>query len=213
MKWFYAKDGQQTGPVEFDEIKRLHAEGYLSGESLVWQQGTAGWVPLSTVLGPTPASPEEPPPAPIPPLSIPSAGAEIASPASSRAPLPDYGDYLCWGILAILLPCVGWVAYIALIVLHVMEYTAARNAVEEGRLAASDYSRVNPVLFVLGLICCGVIFYPLFMHYRNKSGYFKLQPYAVHVAILAVVLAIGLNVILNLGMAWFQQSVPSSFGS
>ena len=27
MNWFYAKDGQQIGPVEFSEIERLHSEG------------------------------------------------------------------------------------------------------------------------------------------------------------------------------------------
>lgn len=51
MNWFYNKNGQQTGPVAFAEIERLHAEGELNGESLVWQQGTPTWVKLGTVLG------------------------------------------------------------------------------------------------------------------------------------------------------------------
>jgi hypothetical protein len=39
MNWFYAKDGQQIGPVQFSEIERLHSEGQLTGDTLVWQQG------------------------------------------------------------------------------------------------------------------------------------------------------------------------------
>lgn len=63
MNWFYAKDGQQIGPVDFPEIERLQAEGQLTGESLVWQQGTANWVKLSTLLAPGPVSPDPVPPA------------------------------------------------------------------------------------------------------------------------------------------------------
>ena len=37
MNWFYAKDGQQIGPVEFSEIERLHSEGKLAEDALVWQ--------------------------------------------------------------------------------------------------------------------------------------------------------------------------------
>ncbi len=63
MNWFYAKDGQQIGPVEFAEIERLQTEGQLTGDTLVWQQGTANWVKLSTLLAPGPVSPDPVPPA------------------------------------------------------------------------------------------------------------------------------------------------------
>lgn len=52
MKWFYAKDGQQIGPVEYSEIQRLQTEGQLTGDSLVWEQGSPNWVKLSTVQNP-----------------------------------------------------------------------------------------------------------------------------------------------------------------
>ncbi len=67
MKWFYSRDGQQIGPVEFSEIERLRAAGELTAESLVWQQGTAGWVKLGTILDPA-GQPVVPPPA-APPAS------------------------------------------------------------------------------------------------------------------------------------------------
>ena len=49
MNWFYAKNGQQIGPVDFSEIERLRAEGQLTDDTLVWQQGMANWVKLSSI--------------------------------------------------------------------------------------------------------------------------------------------------------------------
>jgi GYF domain 2/Domain of unknown function (DUF4190) len=56
MNWFYSKDGQQQGPVAFSEIERLLAEGQITEDSLVWQQGSPNWVKLSTVLNAPPVS-------------------------------------------------------------------------------------------------------------------------------------------------------------
>jgi len=182
MNWFYSKDGQQAGPVAFSEIERLYGAGELTADSLVWQQGTPNWVKLSTVLAPPAA------------LSTPAASAP-ASPAAPAAavpgivaPLPDYGDILCWGIIAILIPCIGWLAIVPLIILHFIEYFAVRKAVEEGRLTPSEYSRLNPALYIIGLLCCGLVLYPLFMHFRSKAGCFRPQPQAVMIAIIVVVL-------------------------
>jgi hypothetical protein len=204
MNWFYAKDGQQVGPVAFSEIERLYSEGQLGEDTLVWQQGMASWVELSTLLktrrgvaAPTATATATP---------APSSTQPAVWPGQSTAALPDYGDLLCWGILGILLPCAGLAVYIALIVMHFLEYNAARKAVAEQSLQASDYSRMHPALFLLGLICCGAICYPLFMHFRNRAGYFKPQPYAVWVAIVAVVLSIGINVAIQIGAAAFQHS-------
>ena len=202
MNWFYAKDGQQVGPVAFSEIERLYSEGQLRGDTLVWQQGMPSWVELSTLLQTRRGVPS----APTTPTSIPTTQPAVLPGQSTTAPLPDYGDLLCWGILGILLPCAGLAVYIALIVMHFLEFNAARKAVTEGRLQASDYSKMHPALFLLGLICCGAICYPLFMHFRNRAGYFKPQPYAVWVAIVAVVLSIGINVAIQIGAAALQHT-------
>lgn len=77
MNWFYSKDGQQLGPVAFSEIQRLLAEGQITEESMVWQQGTPNWVKLSTVLSApsAPPIPVEPviPAATVPGNAIPAA--------------------------------------------------------------------------------------------------------------------------------------------
>jgi GYF domain 2 len=207
MNWFYAKDGQQIGPVHFSEIERLHSEGQLTEDTLVWQQGMANWVKLSSVLKTQSGLSAAPSLPPTQGAGLPAQSQSPATlPSQSPAPLPDYGDLLCWGILGILVPLAGLAIYIALIVLHVLEFNAARKAVAEGRLQPSDYSKIHPVLFMLGLICCGAICYPLFMYFRNRAGYFKPQPYAVWVAIVAVILSIGINLAINIGTAMVQQT-------
>ena len=201
MNWFYAKDGQQVGPVAFSEIERLRAEGQLTDDTLVWQQGMPNWVKLSSVSKPAAEKPVVEVPAG--PILAPAPSEPIRSAATA---LPDYGDLLCWGIIGILLPCAGLAVYIALIVLQVLEFSAVRKAIAAGRLQETDYSKIHPALFILGLVCCGAFCYPLFMHLRNRAGYFKPQPYAVWVAIVAMVFCIGINVAINLGTAALQHA-------
>jgi hypothetical protein len=75
MNWFYSKDGQQVGPVDFSEIERLQAEGQLTGESLVWQQGSPNWVKLSSLVASSSVLSSEPVP---PPLTTTSANNPLA---------------------------------------------------------------------------------------------------------------------------------------
>lgn len=202
MNWFYAKDGQQIGPVDFSEIERLRAEGQLTDDTLVWQQGMPNWVKLSSLQKTSAGVPAGSSLTPVPSQAGPGESQPVQA-GSTR--LPDYGDILCWGIIGILLPFAGLAVYIALIVMHVLEFTAVRKAIAEGRLKESEYSKINPVLFILGLICCGAICYPLFMYFRNRAGYFKPQPYAVWVAIVAVVLSIGITLLINRGSPALPQ--------
>lgn len=86
MNWFYSKDGQQLGPVPFSEIERLLAEGQITEDSLVWQQGSPNWVKLSTVLSATAPAPAAPPipEAPTAP-SIPAYTAPAAAATTTTA--------------------------------------------------------------------------------------------------------------------------------
>src|SRR5271165_6127259 len=61
--WYYVVNGAQTGPVSLAELKDAAATGKLSPPDLVWQEGTADWVPARTVAGLFPAAP---PPRPMP---------------------------------------------------------------------------------------------------------------------------------------------------
>jgi len=63
-EWYYARAGKREGPVYIDELKRLVQQGQLRPTDHVWQQGTAAWVPASSVEGLFGAEPPPLPPSP-----------------------------------------------------------------------------------------------------------------------------------------------------
>jgi hypothetical protein len=71
-EWYYVRNGTQTGPVSFDELKAAAASGLLTPDDLVWQQGTADWVPARTVTGLFATPPPPPARSSPPPLSPPA---------------------------------------------------------------------------------------------------------------------------------------------
>ncbi len=81
--WYYVVAGAQTGPVSLAELKDAAATGTLSPPDLVWQEGTADWVPARAVAGLFPAVP--PPPRPVPTVPTPS---PTTYSLSSPAPAP-----------------------------------------------------------------------------------------------------------------------------
>ena len=49
VQYFYAVNGQQVGPVSFDQLKVLFANRTVNKESLVWKQGMANWSAIKDV--------------------------------------------------------------------------------------------------------------------------------------------------------------------
>ncbi len=49
VQYFYALEGQQAGPVSFDQLKTLFANRTINKDVLVWKQGMANWTPLKDV--------------------------------------------------------------------------------------------------------------------------------------------------------------------
>ncbi|HAM72490.1 MAG TPA: hypothetical protein DCM86_12685 [Verrucomicrobiales bacterium] len=49
MNWYYAKDGQQAGPVDELEFARLVLGGAINGSTLVWREGMPQWLPYEQV--------------------------------------------------------------------------------------------------------------------------------------------------------------------
>ena len=84
--WYYARDGAQTGPVSFDDLKAAVGAGQIRPDDLVWREGTPDWVPAKAVPGliAAPAAPSSPPPSP----SRPAAPAVPPRPKKPEAPLP-----------------------------------------------------------------------------------------------------------------------------
>jgi hypothetical protein len=49
VQYFYAANGQQNGPVVFDQLKALFANRTVNKDTLVWKQGMANWTALKDV--------------------------------------------------------------------------------------------------------------------------------------------------------------------
>lgn len=50
-EWFYARGGQQNGPVTFEKLQELSLTGGLDGKDLVWTSTMKDWLPASQVDG------------------------------------------------------------------------------------------------------------------------------------------------------------------
>jgi len=60
--WYYTQNGQQKGPVSFEDVKALIAQQQIVPSDLVWSEGMTGWQAASNLDGVT-----------WPPPSVPSA--------------------------------------------------------------------------------------------------------------------------------------------
>jgi len=49
IQYFYAANGQQSGPVSFEQLKSLFANRTVNKDTLVWKQGMSGWTALNQV--------------------------------------------------------------------------------------------------------------------------------------------------------------------
>jgi uncharacterized membrane protein len=65
-EWFYARGGQQSGPVTFDQLKALARNGGLEAKDLVWTSTMKDWQPAEQVEGLFNSTPTIQVPAPDP---------------------------------------------------------------------------------------------------------------------------------------------------
>jgi membrane protease subunit (stomatin/prohibitin family) len=49
VQYFYASNGQQAGPIGFEQLKALFANRTVNKDTLIWKQGMAGWTALNEV--------------------------------------------------------------------------------------------------------------------------------------------------------------------
>ncbi len=79
-QWYYAHQGQQSGPVSTEQLKQLAASGQIQSSDLLWKQGMAAWSPANTVEGLFGAAGG---PAPLPPGAAPGAPGIPPQPAQA----------------------------------------------------------------------------------------------------------------------------------
>lgn len=66
MDWYYARNGQQYGPLSEEQLKQMIAAGQVLSTDLVWKAGMPGWVPAPQVFPPAVPAGGPPPPPPPP---------------------------------------------------------------------------------------------------------------------------------------------------
>lgn len=49
VQYFYAHNGQQAGPVSFEQLKALFANRTINKDALIWKQGMSNWTALKDI--------------------------------------------------------------------------------------------------------------------------------------------------------------------
>ncbi len=93
MPWYYAENGQQTGPVTDEQFQSLVAMGAVRGDTLVWRDGMANWLPYSAAVAPSATEPM-----PVPP-TVGGAGGVVCAECRQTFPVEQtirFGDaFVC----------------------------------------------------------------------------------------------------------------------
>jgi hypothetical protein len=101
-EWRYLRpDGQQAGPITFNQLRDLLVTRQLDGQAMVWKPGMAQWAPATTVPGlaqPTPAPVVRPALVPIPVDSVPIRASLVDDGPSWLVSLGDFCEatYRYW---------------------------------------------------------------------------------------------------------------------
>jgi hypothetical protein len=59
MQWYYAKGGNQVGPLEDHAFHELVRSGDIAADTPVWREGMPNWLPYGQVSGRAPAAPKQ----------------------------------------------------------------------------------------------------------------------------------------------------------
>lgn len=94
MTWYYAVGSQQQGPVTDDQLQGLIKDGVVTGDTLVWREGMANWLPYRTVAPPGIAAGGVPSPEPVVPAPA-SVGGSVGAGFSRRVSEAEFfqSDY------------------------------------------------------------------------------------------------------------------------
>jgi hypothetical protein len=139
--WQYARNGVQQGPVSFEQLRQLAAQGAVQHGDLVWQAGTAQWVAAASVPGLF--APGAPPPLPVNYyVPLPAPGPDLGQNAGMRMLLPVGRSV--WAIIA------GYLGLFSLIIFP------APFAIIVGIIAVIDIKR-HPDRHGMGRAIFGIV--------------------------------------------------------
>ena len=162
MDWFYAKNGQQSGPVEKEQLDELFRSGQITSSDLVWNDSMSDWAPIGTLPEFSHAQAGQTPTTPDPLASTPSPEAAHSGVTSTAiSPAPYSGEkiptYLWQSIVAIIFCCLpaGVVSLVYAIKVD--------PAIQAGDIAAAKEASKNAkmwfwISFGVGIVVQSVFF-------------------------------------------------------
>ena len=144
-----SRNGAPLGQLSIEQINRMLAEGSLSGEDLAWQDGMAGWEPVSTIAGSFPAGGGGPP-------ALPSAGGTYAPPLANVGPQAWAGAPQGNSGLAVASMVLGILCLI-LFFTHVFALLLGLMAIVFGHVSRSSIRRSQGRITGSGMALAGLI--------------------------------------------------------
>jgi len=109
--WYYAAQGAQQGPVPEAELRGLISGGVITGETLLWTEGMAGWEKAGRIPGLMSNLGNQPPGMPPAPSNDVAGGAIGITPLSAKLELwPYFGRALLFVIGEIVVVATPWTA-------------------------------------------------------------------------------------------------------
>lgn len=167
-QWFYARGGQQIGPVSFDTLRQMNASGQVSANDLVWREGMANWQPLGTVPEfagvASAASPFPQSPGVYPPPS-----GTMAYPGYGIVPQSYNGMAVTAFVLSLLgLVCAGVILGIVSIALSV---TAQNGMKRSGNFQGRGLATAALVLGIIDIISGAFIAYSWLGHLHRLGRF------------------------------------------
>jgi len=177
QQWYYSQDGQQQGPVSFEEIRQLQAAGTLTTLSLVWNAGLTEWTPLGAISPDDLAAPA------VTPAAAPAAVTPATTPAQEHAHPFEFhgraGEFFRIWIVNVVLTVLTLGIYAAWAKVRTRRYFYG-NTLLDGK--PFDFTG-NPISILKG----NLLFGGLFVIYTVAGSVFP--PLAIFVGLLIGVLA------------------------
>lgn len=155
MEWYYAKNGQQNGPVSQEQLAEIFSSGQISSGDLVWNDTMTDWVPIGTLpefkSADSPAPSESQPAPEVPPAFEAAAAAPVAASANPTPSTETVPTYLWQSIVCLVLCClVGGI--IALVYSTKVDPALQRGDVTAAREASKNARMWCWISFGVGLI-------------------------------------------------------------
>jgi hypothetical protein len=163
--WYYARGGEQLGPVSADELKGKLASGELSPQDLVWTEGMGNWQAAASVpqFAGAAAAPADGGYDVAPDPSQPGAAPQGYAPQPGYAPPPGYPPqgYPPQGY--------GQPGYAA--PGQPLQYGGYAPSGAGSGVSFSKDAQTAMILSIIGCVCCGILgIIGLVQGYKAKSN-------------------------------------------